>query len=245
VAVSGEGGTVAAGAFGVTVGANGNQGAVYVFARPADGWASETQKAKLTASDGAAGDQLGFSVAVSCDGSTVAAGAPYATVGAAVGENGSQGAVYVFARPVDGWASETQRAKLTASDGAAYNYLGFSVAVSGEGGTVAAGAFGVTVGANGDQGAVYVFARPVSGWAGETEAAKLTASDGAAGDSLGLSVAVSCNGGTVAAGAPAATVGANRDQGAAYVFRTTAVPSPTITKSHRGVSHDAAGSGQG
>jgi hypothetical protein len=29
------------------------------------------------------------------------------------------------------------------------------------------------------------------------------------------------------------------------VFRTTAVPSPTITKSHRGVSHDAAGSGQG
>jgi FG-GAP repeat len=38
-----------------------------------------------------------------------------------------------------------------------------------------------------------VFAKPVSGWVSETEAAKLSASDGAAGDELGFSVAVDDN----------------------------------------------------
>jgi len=68
---------------------------VYVFARPVSGWASETEAAKLTASDGAAGDSLGWSVAVSGNDSTVVTGAAYAAVGA----KGAQGAVYVFATP--------------------------------------------------------------------------------------------------------------------------------------------------
>jgi hypothetical protein len=145
----------------------------------------------------------------------VAADAPYANAGA-----NAQRAVYVFTRPASGWASETQAAKLTASDGAIDDELGWSVAVSGDGGTVAAGAPSAAVGANGLQGAVYVFTRPASGWASETQRAKLTASHGAAGDSLGTSVAVSGDGGTVAAGAPGAAVGANAPQGAAYVFGT-------------------------
>ena len=95
-------------------------------------------------------------MAVSGDGGTVAAGAPDAVVGA----NQDQGAVYVFTRPASGWASETQRAKLTASDGAAYNYLGWSVAVSGDGGTVTAGAPAAAVGANALQGAAYAFGTP-------------------------------------------------------------------------------------
>jgi len=40
-----------------------------------------TQTAKLTASDGASFDQLGTSVSVSSDGSTVVAGGPAAAVG--------------------------------------------------------------------------------------------------------------------------------------------------------------------
>ena len=71
MAVSGT--TIAAGAPGATVNENGYQGAVYVFTKPAGGWADETQAAELTATDGAAGDELGSSVAVS--GSTIA-GAP-------------------------------------------------------------------------------------------------------------------------------------------------------------------------
>jgi hypothetical protein len=166
------------------------------------------QQAKLTASDGAALDGLGASVAVS--GRTVVVGAP----GAAVGPNSGQGAVYVFTEPGTGWAGETQAAKLTASGGASHDGLGASVAVSG--GTVVAGAPGAAVGPNSGQGAVYVFTEPGTGWADETQAAKLTASGGAASDDLGRSVAVS--GGTVVAGAPGAAVGSNTFQGVVYVF---------------------------
>ena len=49
-----------------------------------------------------------------------------------------------------------------------------------------------------------------------TETAKLTASDGAASDRLGHSIAVS--GDTVIVGAPGDDVGANANQGSAYVF---------------------------
>ena len=51
-----------------------------MFVKPAAGWANATETAKLPASDGAAGDQLGFSVAVSGD--TVVAGANLDDVGA-------------------------------------------------------------------------------------------------------------------------------------------------------------------
>ena len=89
-----------------------DQGAAYVFTEPGSGWANMTQTAKLTASDGAAGDDFGTSVSIS--GNTVVVGAPDATVGA----NSGQGAAYVFTEPGSGWANTTQTAKLTASDGA-------------------------------------------------------------------------------------------------------------------------------
>jgi hypothetical protein len=215
VAVSGD--TVVAGAPDAKVGSNPNQGAAYVFTKPASGWASETEAAKLTASDGGSFDQLGASVAVSGD--SVVAGAP----GARVGPNTGPGAAYVFTKPASGWVSETEAAKLTASDGAANDLLGASVAVSGD--TVVAGAPDAKVGSNAFQGAAYVFTKPVSGWASETEAAKLTASDGGAGDQLGSSVAVS--GDTIVAGAPFAKVGSNTAQGAAYVFGPSQHPTST------------------
>ena len=219
-AVSSDGATVVVGASGATVRNNSSQGALYVFEEPASGWANGTQAAKLTASDGAVNDCLGYSVAVSADGATVVAGTPYARAGS----NSAQGAVYVFTQPASGWADGTQTAKLTASDGAAYDGLGNSVAVGADGATVVAGAYGATVGGNSAQGAVYVFAQPASGWANGIQTAKLTASNGAAGDYLGDSVAVSPDGATVVAGAYGASepVGSNRDQGAVYVFKQSA-----------------------
>ncbi len=56
-----------------------------------------------------------------------------------------------------------QQAKLTASDGAANDYFGFSVAISG--GTVLVGAYGDTIGANTYQGSAYVYEKPGTGWA--------------------------------------------------------------------------------
>jgi hypothetical protein len=124
---------------------------VYVFAKQGNTWATATQT-KLTASDGAVGDELGNSVAISGDGRTLVAGAPFATVGA----NFEQGAVYVFAEQGNTWATATQT-KLTASDGAFGDHLGVSVAISGDGGTLVAGAINGMGGANLLQGAVYVF----------------------------------------------------------------------------------------
>ena len=168
------------------------------------------------------GDYFGDSVSIS--GNTVVVGAYDATVGG----NSGQGAAYVFTEPGSGWASMTQTAKLTASDGAAGDYLGDSVSISGD--TVVVGARNATVGGNSGQGAAYVFTEPDSGWVNVTETAKLTASDGAAGDNFGDSVSI--DGSTLVVGAD----GADSSQGAAYTFLTT----PVVTVTDAGGTYSAA-----
>ena len=83
------------------VATNADQGAAYVFVRPAGGWRVGAQAAKLVASDGAAGDQFGVSVAVSGDD---------VFVGSWNDDNtglGGPGSVYVFTKPAGGWAGGT------------------------------------------------------------------------------------------------------------------------------------------
>ena len=210
VAVSHD--TIAAAAPFATVYGNAGQGVVYVFVKPKRGWASATETAKLTASDGAAGDFLGGaeaegSNAVGISGDTIVAGAP-------TSYHAGPGAVYVFVKPKCGWRSETETAKLTASDAAPGDNLGWSAGISGD--TVVGAAPEATINGNQVQGAVYVFLKPKGGWRSETETAKLTASDGAQADTLGWCVAISHD--TVVAGAPGARVNGNYLQGAAYVF---------------------------
>ncbi len=210
VAVSSDGSTIVAGAAFATIGSNYAQGAAYVFVKPGAAWATMTQTAKLTASGGAAHDELGTFVGVSSDGSTIVAGAP--------GSNSFSGAAYVFVMPVDGWVDMTQTAKLTASDGGITNWFGNSVGINSDGSTIVAGAYSAGSGANSYPGAAYVFVMPGGGWVNATQTAKLTASDGASGDGLGYSVGVGSDGSTIVAGTPNATVGSNHYQGAAYVF---------------------------
>ena len=91
-----------------------------------------------------------------------------------------------------------QQAKLTPSDGGSTDALGYSVAVAGD--TIAVGAPGAIAQ---DEGAVYVFVKPQSGWANATETARLTASDGAPNNGdVGSSVAISPTGDVIVAGAP-------------------------------------------
>ena len=161
-----------------------------------------SQQAELTSSDGAAGDNFGYSVAI--DGGTAVVGAYHRTVGS----NSQQGAVYVFVQSGTTW---TQQAELTSSDGAANDNFGSSVAVSG--GTAVIGAYNRGVGSNSGQGAAYVFVQSGTSW---SQHAELTASDGAGGDSFGVSVSLS--GGTAVIGAIKHQVGSNSGQGAAYVF---------------------------
>jgi MYXO-CTERM domain-containing protein len=161
-----------------------------------------TQQAELAASDGQQGDSFGTSVALS--GGTVIVGAP----SHAVGNNGWQGAAYVFVQSGTSW---TQQAELTASDGAGFDQFGCSVGVSGS--TAIVGAWDHEVANNCEQGAAYVFTRSGASW---TQQAELIASDGAALDTFGSSVALS--GCLAVVAAPEHRVGVSTYQGAAYVF---------------------------
>ena len=195
VAIDGD--TVVIGASG----AGGNRGAVYVL-RTTDGGATYGQVAKLTASDAAAGD-WGFGHSVAIDGDTVVVGADK--------DDNYAGSVYVF-RTSDGGATYGQVAKLTASDAASDDYFGWSVAIDGD--TVVVGAWGDDDGGS-SSGSVYVFLT-TDGGATYGQLAKLTASDAAASDKFGYSVAI--DGGTIVVGADQYY---SSGSGAAYVFLTT------------------------
>ena len=197
VAISGD--TAIVGACLDDVGTNMDKGSAYVFVRTGTIW---SQQAQLTASDGAAGDEFGYSVAISGD--TAIIGAPDDDVGA----NGYQGSAYVFVRTGTTWS---QQAQLTASDGDTDDYFGHSVAVSVD--TAIVGACLDNVRANGYQDSAYVFLRNGTTW---SQQAHLIASDGAAGDEFGISVAVS--GDTAVVGAFWDDVGTNVDQGSAYIY---------------------------
>lgn len=168
-----------------------DSGSAYVF--NAD---TGEQLFKLSASDAAAGDEFGHSVAIS--GTTAVVGAPFQSNGVF-----ASGAAYVF----DTITGE-QLFKLVASDAIATGFLGYSVDVSK--GMAIAGAFGDDDGGF-VSGSAYVFDTAT----GE-QILKLTASDAAQGDQFGFSVAISS--GTAVAGANMDDDAGN-SSGSAYVFK--------------------------
>lgn len=193
VATTGE--TAVVGAHGDN--ANGAEsGAIYVFGQSIDGWRQQT---KLAASDAQPGDQFGGSVAISGD--TILIGAR------GDDEQGdSSGAVYVFVKTPSGWVQQT---KLTASDGSSGAEFGRSVAIAGNTAIVGA-ARDDSKGE--DSGSAYLFTRSGTQW---RQQSKLVASDAAAGDVFGISVAIDGN---------TALVGADLDDdggentGSVYVY---------------------------
>ncbi|MCH8165311.1 MAG: FG-GAP repeat protein [Planctomycetes bacterium] len=156
------------------------------------------QLAKLLADDGTEEDFFGFSVATS--GATAIVGAFHDD------DNGANsGSAYLFDT-----TTGRQIAKLLADDGAAEDWFGESVAISGE--TAIVGAYFDDDNGT-DSGSAYLFDTTTG-----RQIAKLMANDGTAGDWFGRSVAIS---GTTA------VVGARRDDdngtdsGSAYLFDTT------------------------
>lgn len=197
VAVSGN--TVVTGSYGQ----NNFQGSAYVFVEPAGGWTNMTQTAELTTSNGKASDFFGFSVSIS--GNTVVAGAPSAA--------NTYGAAYIYVEPANGWATtSTFTAELGAPDAVQGDSFGQSVAIADNGAAIAVGAPSANVGSNSAQGATYAYVQPKNGWKTTRHAyAEPVASDGAAFDGLGVSIAL--DGKTMVAGAVK-----SGPPGEAYVF---------------------------
>ena len=120
VGISGD--TALVGAMGDDIAANPDQGSAYLFVRSGTEWSEQTQ---LTAADGEAGDNFGFSAAQSGDTALVGASAN------TVGENSYQGSAYVFAPDTtaptttadglqadgdSGWIDTSQTVGLSATD---------------------------------------------------------------------------------------------------------------------------------
>ena len=220
-----DGDTVVIGAHQHDANGDSDAGGVYVYTKPDGGWANDTdsdndgefdhttETAKFLASDGAANDEFGISVAM--DGDTVVAGAHLHDID----DNGSSilkaGAAYVFTKPTDGWIDNTEGAKFTAPDGAADDEFGISVAINVD--AVVVGAHKHDANSNSDAGAAYIFARNSnSGKWGDGE--KLTSSNSDAGDGFGRSVAV--DGETIVIGAymDNRSDGIVTSSGSVYVF---------------------------
>lgn len=234
VALSADGNTLAVGAngedgatLGITLGApdetvagNGtttaSSGAVYVYTRNELAW--WFQAAYIKASNAGGGDQFGISVALSADATTLAVGAPDedgANTGVdSTADDSAQnaGAAYIYSRSGNAWS---QQAYVKPSNRT--GNFGYSIALNGNGHTLAVGARGensAATGVGGDQvngcantpvtncalgsGAAYVFTRSATTWLQQAYVKALNAETG---DGFGFSVALSDNGNTLAVGA--------------------------------------------
>jgi len=224
LALSANGRTLAVGAIAedsVARGINGDQaddsvtsaGAVYIFTRAGESW---SQQAYLKASNSEAGDLFGFAVALSANGDTLAASS-YDEDGGTRTINGpddntrnAAGAVFVFERAGSIW---TETAYLKGSRAERTDQLGYSLAISADGNTIASGAGdedcllpGVNppgcdndspagIGANIWVGAAYIFVRSAGQW---SEEAFIKASNPRPYNSYGVKLALSADGDTLA-----------------------------------------------
>jgi hypothetical protein len=256
VAISGK--TIVVGAPEAT-GIGAENGAAYVFSEPGGGWGSvseQHQAAKLLDTEDQAGPGFGKSVAV--DGETVVVGSPryvnYVYRQTTFREHPEDGAAFVFVEPSGGWgkagAEQYQSFTLQESESEYIEYeeddfFGTSVAIGESGGeqTVVVAAPGAKVDGDFEQGIVFIFKRPSTGWTvpvpdrenlklpdrlEESPDANLTVSGGVAYEKLGeasgsgpfgvtgQTVAISDD--EIVVGAPEAKEGTDEYAGTAYVF---------------------------
>ena len=160
-------------------------GAAYIFKKEVNGTGAETWSARqiLTASDGLANDNFGFSVAISGN---------YAIVGA-YKHDSNKGAAYIFKMSGQFWR---QQKKLMVDPAEPNDYFGYSVAISGDYAIV--GAFGTEVMNSNFQtfnnmGAAYIFSKDQGSDDNWGQQAKLAPSDGEFNNFFGYSVAISGN----------------------------------------------------
>jgi hypothetical protein len=142
-------------------------------------------------------DNFGSTVAVSRDGKTMAVGAPLEDgdgISQASNDLLNSGAVYVYEQTDGAWA---QQAYLKAQSPGEFDQFGSALALSGDGNTLAVGAFGED-GVAKSSGTVYVFTRAVGGWELQES---IQSGAGQVDGSFGISVALNLDGNYLAVGA--------------------------------------------
>ncbi len=152
-----------------------NRGAAYVLYNNGSNWINI---AKLTPTDSSVSNKY-FGKSVSISGNTIVIGASQNFDNNCT----DTGSVYVFVKPITGWANMNQTAKLRPSDGNIGSSFGCSVSISGD---------NIVVGARGNTCA-YVFNKPLTGWHNMFQTGKLTCSTGGASNSFGCSVSIADN----------------------------------------------------
>lgn len=189
-------------------------GVGYVYTRTAGVW---SLAATLKTAVPVAFDKLGYGLALSPDGSTVALGALIST---------QQGKVYIYKKG-GAWANKTEDQILVASDGAAFDYFGAGpgnepeiwaytpVAFSKDGAVLVVGAYGWEGLSGASRGAVYVFRAAAGVWSetqiisGQSQAQDIHL--------FGGSVSLSGDGKRLAIGAQSDDAAAV-DSGAFYIY---------------------------
>ena len=133
-----------------------------------------------------------------------------------------QTAIHVYKRIGSSWDSNTPRtedAKLVSSV-SPNDYLGAALAISTDGGVIAAATPGYLQG----QGSVNVFVRPSGGWVNGVETTRFNVAD------QPYTIGMTSDTTTILTGAPFAAVGPNANQGVSYVHTgTPTAPKATVS----------------
>lgn len=178
---------------------NNSIGAVWVFNRNGNAWTQTG--AKLVATDIIGGPRLGTSVAISADGKTLVVGGP---------SDDGIGAIWVFAKSVNGWSQAGN--KLIGSGMSGGNSQGVSVAINADGTVLA---FGSPFDGTGT-GASWVFTKSNGIWSQDGN--KLVGSGVAVGTVVqGQSISINAEGSKLMIGGPSD----NNAIGATWVFIKT------------------------
>ena len=205
-----------------STGTDGNKGGIYVFVKPASGWASGTEDAKLTSSRTNSGSSFGALIDI--EGDTIVGGAngeDYSTNGTQTRPN--IGAAYVFVRPASGWSDATEDARLTKGPSVNQERFGNTVLIVED--TIVVGAPNRYAGSNNKRarGSSHVYVRPAAGWSDDnTPNFEFSHDeDPAISDNFGTVMAYD-GAGTLFAGVPNQEDGSAVNQGAAYIFARNA-----------------------
>ena len=204
VSLSSDGLSLAVGAYFYPEG----KGAVYFYTRSGDVW---TQRQKIQPGTGQIGDTFGQYIELSSDGNTLAVSSyGYDIYSGQTVVARSTGTTYIYSRSGNTWSLQTQILPNPYNNNSCF---GYNVALSEDGNhLVLSEIYDDTKGL--DAGAAHYYNRSGTTW---TFRQKITASDGVAGDNLGIFVSMNAAGDTLVLSSTY-NDGKATDAGAAYVF---------------------------